>query len=246
MPLVASKESTTAQINIASRPARRLTIGRGGGKLLKFRSIALSCVFLFNAEIPLAQEVAEIVDGDTLQQDGVVYRLHGIDAPEVGQRCGDRPCGVDATKALAALIEGRRTDCEGLDTDSYGRVIARCMIGEIDVSRSMVLSGHAWAFLRFSADYAEAEQVARASRVGIWSSNPEPPWEYRARKWAVAEADAPEGCPIKGNISSNGRIYHPPWSPWYSRTKIDTAKGERWFCDEAEALAAGWRAPRWR
>jgi hypothetical protein len=32
-----------------------------------------------------------------------------------------------------------------------------------------------------------------------------------------------------------------PWSPWYARVKIDVSRGERWFCSEAEALAAGWR-----
>ena len=30
------------------------------------------------------------------------------------------------------------------------------------------------------------------------------------------------------------------------RTEIDTVAGERWFCDEAEAKAAGWRAARSR
>ena len=69
--------------------------------------------------------------------------------------------------------------------------------------------------------------------------------EYRADRWGRVVADAPDGCPIKGNISSSSeRIYHTPWSPWYGRTKITESKGERWFCDEAEAQAAGWRAAR--
>jgi endonuclease YncB( thermonuclease family) len=51
-------------------------------------------------------------------------------------------------------------------------------------------------------------------------------------------------CLIKGNISESGRIYHVPGSEWYERTQINPAKGERWFCSEAEAKAAGWRAPR--
>ncbi len=38
-----------------------------------------------------------------------------------------------------------------------------------------------------------------------------------------------------------GMIYHMPWSPWYDRVRIDDSRGERWFCSEAEALAAGWR-----
>jgi len=49
-------------------------------------------------------------------------------------------------------------------------------------------------------------------------------------------------CPIKGNISLNGeRIYHVPDGKWYDKTTIDTLKGERWFCSEEEARAAGWR-----
>ena len=51
-------------------------------------------------------------------------------------------------------------------------------------------------------------------------------------------------CRIKGNISKHGRIYHVPGSRWYDETKIDTSKGERWFCSEQEAIDAGWRAPR--
>jgi endonuclease YncB( thermonuclease family) len=51
-------------------------------------------------------------------------------------------------------------------------------------------------------------------------------------------------CRIKGNISESGRIYHVPGSEWYGRTQIDASRGERWFCSEAEAQAAGWRAPR--
>ena len=51
-------------------------------------------------------------------------------------------------------------------------------------------------------------------------------------------------CLIKGNINSKGvKIYHLPGSSAYNSTKIDTDQGERWFCTEAEAIAAGWHAP---
>ncbi len=43
-------------------------------------------------------------------------------------------------------------------------------------------------------------------------------------------------------VSKSGeRIYHVPGGTYYSRTRINVAKGERWFCTEEEALAAGWR-----
>lgn len=50
-------------------------------------------------------------------------------------------------------------------------------------------------------------------------------------------------CNIKGNISrsSGRRIYHVPGDPDYASTRISPGHGERWFCTEAEARAAGWR-----
>lgn len=49
------------------------------------------------------------------------------------------------------------------------------------------------------------------------------------------------GCAIKGNISENGRIYHLPGQRYYAMTAINPLAGERWFCSEEEARAAGWR-----
>lgn len=55
----------------------------------------------------------------------------------------------------------------------------------------------------------------------------------------------PPGCDIKGNINSKGdRIYHLPGRSSYASTRINPDSGERWFCSEDEARAAGWRAPR--
>jgi hypothetical protein len=50
-------------------------------------------------------------------------------------------------------------------------------------------------------------------------------------------------CDIKGNISvkSGERIYHVPGQEFYSSAKISRQYGERWFCTEGEARAAGWR-----
>ena len=52
-------------------------------------------------------------------------------------------------------------------------------------------------------------------------------------------------CAIKGNISKSGtRIYHVPGGRFYGQTRIDTSRGERWFCTEANARASGWRRSR--
>lgn len=50
-------------------------------------------------------------------------------------------------------------------------------------------------------------------------------------------------CKIKGNISygSGSKIYHMPGQEYYDSTTINEDYGERWFCSEEEARAAGWR-----
>ena len=49
-------------------------------------------------------------------------------------------------------------------------------------------------------------------------------------------------CNIKGNVNSRGeRIYHTPALRDYDRTNVRPEEGDRWFCTEEEARAAGFR-----
>ena len=200
---------------------------------------------LLSSGIALSDVVAgtaKIVDGDTLEIENVTIRLYGIDTPEPAQ-----PFGTEATNALARLAEGKHVRCEGSTYDDFKRLIAVCSGGDVNLNEAQLTAGLAWAFVKYSGDYLPLEQKAREARLGMWQGNPEPPWQFRAKRWEIAVQHAPEGCPIKGNITSHGeRIYHVPWSPWYSKTAINSATGERWFCSEVDALAAGWRAPYWR
>ena len=87
----------------------------------------------------------------------------------------------------------------------------------------------------------------------MWRGEFVAPWDWRRGDRLVARSAAPNKppagddaagqCSIKGNISSRGeRIYHVPGGAYYGRTKISREKGERYFCSQAEAEAAGWRA----
>ena len=55
-------------------------------------------------------------------------------------------------------------------------------------------------------------------------------------------SDTAQACNI--NIETGERIFHVPGQEYYSATKISPQYGERWFCSEAEAWAAGWRKAR--
>lgn len=212
--------------------------------LNRFILLSIVCLITTNAF------AAEVVDGDTIKQNGITYRLEGIDAPEHGQKCKRAngktwTCGKQATLQLKKLVSAKQVSCVGDEKDDFGRTIAVCSIEGVELNNHMVEVGLAWAFRKFSQNYIGTENQARERQIGIWQAETQTPWDYRSDKWKVAVQVSPDGCPIKGNISKNGQIYHAPWSPWYSRTKVSLNKGERWFCNEAEALAAGWRAPHW-
>jgi len=195
---------------------------------------------------PITGDV-RVIDGDTIVVGDTRIRLEGIDAPETAQTCGRKwfgswPCGTAATEALIKLIGSKPVRCEPRGLDKYGRTLATCFVDGHDINAQMVRQGWAWAFVRYSTSYVPEEAAAKAEGLGIWQGEAMPAWEFRSRRWATAEPAAPQGCAIKGNITKHGRIYHMPWSPWYAQIRMEAGdKGKRWFCTEADAVAAGWR-----
>jgi len=194
---------------------------------------------------------AQAIDGDTIVVGGIRVRLEGIDAPEADQQCTDKhgrdwACGVEARRALARLVALAPVRCEERGLDKYRRVLGVCWVGATEINAELVRRGLAWAFVRYSRSYSALEAEARSAGIGVWAGHAQPAWDYRAGRWQASEAseETPKGCPIKGNVTENGRIYHLPWSPWYDRIRMDGTKGKRWFCSEGEAIAAGWRAAR--
>ena len=198
---------------------------------------------------------ARVIDGDTIEVGTARIRLFGVDAPESAQSCvaGSRPwpCGRQATQALAGQIDNRSVACEERDRDRYGRIVAVCRHSGHDVNAWLVREGWAMAYRRYSTAYVDEEEAAKAAQRGLWSGEFVPPWDWRrGERLMAATRDAPRvsagergGCKIKGNISHNSgrRIYHMPGGRDYERTRISTSRGERYFCTEAEARAAGWR-----
>ena len=103
------------------------------------------------------QGLARVIDGDTIEMEGLTVRLDGIDAPELEQTCLHEgrvwACGKAAADALRTLTQGRR----------------------------MVELGWALAHYLFSYEYSRAEHHAKSARLGIWASEFETPWEWRKR-----------------------------------------------------------------
>lgn len=191
---------------------------------------------------------AQAMGGDLLRIGSSTVRLAGIEAPERGQSCGNASrrwrCGAAAEAALDRLVTGRTVRCSLSGSDDGGRPLATCVAGKTEINAELVRKGHAFAASGLFGSYSSLEREARDGKLGLWNGDvTERPSEYRAKIWDEAKRRAPEGCPIKGLVTGEGRVYVLPWSPDYDRGRVQKGKGERWFCSEREAVAAGWKAP---
>jgi endonuclease YncB( thermonuclease family) len=188
---------------------------------------------------------AQATGADSLRVGGVAVRLAGIEAPESEQRCGGGGsrwrCGAVAETVLSRLVNGRRVNCSVSGSDEAGRALGHCSIGQKDVGAELVRLGYVFSDGGFLARYGGEEREARAAKAGLWSGNVERPADFRAKLWEEAKRRAPDGCPIKGQVSGASRVYVLPWSPDYERVRVQKARGERWFCSEQEAVAAGFK-----
>lgn len=143
-------------------------------------------VMILVVELSSAGQV-RVVDGDTIELSGERIRLIGLDAPEGNQECqrDGKPwrCGDDAEAALVALIDGQAVSCDILGRDRFGRPLAVCFAGTVELNREIVRTGWALAWYPKGGvrgpQYDAEETEASAAGRGLWSGSFIPPWEWR-------------------------------------------------------------------
>lgn len=127
-----------------------------------------------------------VIDGDTLEIHGTSIRLWGIDAPESSQLCRGEDssqyrCGAQAANDLDAFIARRPVNCVPLNLDQYGRTVATCSVGGIDLGEWLVRNGLALDWSQYSkGKYNGAQRDAERTGRGIWKGSYVEPWLYRA------------------------------------------------------------------
>jgi len=189
---------------------------------------------------------ASVIDGDTIKIRGQSIRLFGIDALEDGQTClragKRRRCAQKAALALADKIGNRNVTCDKRGRDRYQRFVGVCSVGGESLNGWLVAEGWALAYRRYSRLYVDEEAAARRAHKGVWGTRFVKPWDARRGESLERRKLPARRCAIKGNVAADGeRIYHVPGGYYYGRTRIDASDGERWFCSEQAARAAGWR-----
>lgn len=158
-------------------------------RLAAFLAILLILPTLALAAGPWRGKVVGVTDGDTLkilhQHTPEKVRAAAIDTPEKRQAYG-----TQARARTSTLTFGQYVTVYPLDTDRYGRTIARIVLPDgRDLSAVLVHEGLAWWYVEYAKDdtlLQALETEARTMKRGLWQDvAPVAPWDWRRTKTAV-------------------------------------------------------------
>ncbi len=119
---------------------------------------------------------ATIISGDTISiknmDDGkqFIFRLWGIDAPELEQPCEEKngqsvDCGVLARNAVRTIVRKNELVCVDFEKDLEGKLTGLCYMGD------QILNG--------AMDFLDVEKKARLKDRGVWKYKFMAPWKWR-------------------------------------------------------------------
>ena len=224
-----------------------------------------------NNDTEILYEVKSVLDGDTFTIDyggkETSVRIIGVNTPEtIDPRTMVECFGEEASDYLKSLLTSKKVRIESdssiADRDKYDRLLRYVYLDGEDVGYKIISKGYGYEYtydVPYSKQtlYKNAQNEADKNGVGLWAdgvcvedNNTTEAASDSQNNNDSANANAPanvindnqQNCDIKGNINYSGeKIYHVPGQEYYNETKIDVERGERWFCSEEEAQAAGWR-----
>ena len=205
-----------------------------------------------------------------VEVDGQVLRVQylGIEVPDAEPPgTNGQPLRERALEFNRFLVDGRTVELEkgAVEANALGHLLRYVYVDGEMVNMALLTNGYA-AVASFPPDFrhrtsfAMAEESAKREQRGYWSPAPEAGKEDGSATPASSEPfsggtlpsppglatscdHSTTGAPaIKGNVDSQTgeRVYHVPGGIFYSTTEVSAADGDRWFCTEEEAVAAGW------
>lgn len=124
-----------------------------------------------------------IIDGDTFiaSPDSQVYRIWGVDAPEL-----DQPWGIVARSALIELIHRKRVTITSTHGESYKRPVVQITVGGKDAALELLKMGLAWHTPKYApdqTDYITAAAESKSAKRGLWiDKSPVNPEDHRRNR----------------------------------------------------------------
>ena len=200
-----------------------------------FISIILNFFLIFQ-NIKYQQQnqvkVIGVIDGDTLVLENKTrLRLRHIDAPEL-EFCG----GKEAKEYLENLLKGKKITIAEAISDQKGRMMALVYLKNQLINQLLLEEG----LVRYHSDKTTKTEIlkqanleAKNKKLGIYSE-----------KCFQKENKENPKCNIKGNFEDkkiSKKLYYLPNCAQYEYVIVEKDLGEQWFCDEKEAIKAGYK-----
>ena len=165
------------------------------------------------------------------------------------------------------LVDGRTVELErgSTETDLAGNLLRYVYVDGEMVNKALLTNGYATVSefpsdFEYKMEFLVAEETAKASSRGVWAppagrdrslldatATPVPGFgggtlQAYVPSAGVCDYSGTSEAVIKGNVDSRTgeRTYHVPDGLFYATTVVDEDQGDRWFCTEDEAIAAGW------
>ena len=171
-----NRQAPEEQENGMEQLVNRLSEGFGGGTVQQPVPRAPAYPTIYGS--------AGVISGDTLKIKGRFFKLYGIDAPELNQRCADGngrsySCGKIAARWLRDWIMDNRLECRIMQQDKKGNMVGNCAFGAYDLGAAIVNAGWAVAYEKYTDIYVPYEQQAKINRRGLWNGKFYKPWDWR-------------------------------------------------------------------
>jgi len=202
--------------------------------------------------------VTKVVDGDTIdvltETTTERVRLIGINTPEVVDPRKPVECfGREASAKAHELLENKKVYLAADETqdnrDKYKRLLRYAFREDgLFYNLEIIKQGYAYEYTyqipyQYQTEFKAAQILARENKLGFWADDACAAKNSLNTSVSTTTISPPgSNCNIKGNINSKGeKIYHLPACEYYAKTVINLNQGEKYFCSESEAQAAGWR-----
>jgi micrococcal nuclease len=215
-------------------------------------------------------EVTHVSDGDTItvkdsKGESFKVRYIGMDTPESVKPNTPVQCfALKASDYNKSLVNGKKVKMEKdvEDKDRYDRLLRYIYIdadndGKYDemVNDKLVKEGYAKVAtfppnIKYVEKFLASQKSAQENNLGLWKDcnqtistvTPTMTLMPTTNISITAAVLGNNDCKIKGNINSAGeKIYHMPGQRYYDTTIVEENKGEKYFCDENQAISEGFR-----
>lgn len=173
--------------------------------------------------------VTNVVDGDTFDTNsGERVRMYGINAPEYPEGC----LAENSKKRLGELILNKEIKIINKGKDNFGRSLGIIYLDKLLVNKAMISEGLAVYEGQTNPDDKEMLEMEKANTEAK---------EAKRELWSSKCSQPNPKCAIKGNFraAGNTKVYSLPDCYNYDRIVVDPTGRDKWFCTEADAVAAG-------